>query len=194
MNCDKRLAMAIAPDCDNPHVGGMEPDGVIINRADVDFDACVREKNIISTLALKSGKKGFEVYQTGNNPFTGSNSAFAAGTYINKFTHQVNLLVFDHSAECSEKVIDQFANGQFIAVLKNKHAGADGKSKYQVYGYEAGLRMTEGTHDQYSEDTEGGWAIALQETAPTSGLFLYSTSISATDAAFESLKSEAAGG
>lgn len=194
MNCDKLLAMAIAPDCNNPHVGGMEADGVIINRADVDFDACVREGNIITTLALKSGKKGFEIYQTGNNPFTGSNSAFAAGTYINKFTHQVNFLVFDHSAECCEKIIDQFANGQFITILKNKHVGADGKSKYQVYGYESGLRMTEGTHDQYSEDTEGGWAIALQETAPTSGLFLYNTSIAATDTAFESLKSVAAGG
>ena len=193
-NCDKLLAMAIAPDCNNPHVGGFEADGVIINRAAVDFDACVREKNIITTLALKSGKKGFEVYQTGNNPFTGSNTAFVAGTYINKFTNQINLLVFDHSAECCENVIDQFANGQFIAVLKNKHVGSDGKSKYQVYGYESGLRMTEGTHDQYSEDTDGGWAIALQETAPTSGLFLYNTSISATDAAFESLKSVAAGG
>lgn len=193
MNCDKRLAMAIAPDCDNPHVGGMEPDGVIINRADVDFDASVREKNIITTLALKSGKKGFEIYQIGNNPFTGSNSAFAAGTYINKFTHQVKFMVFDHSAECCEKVIDQMANGQFIVVLKNKHVGSDGKSKYQVHGFESGLRMTEGTHDQYSEDTEGGWAITLQETAPTSGLFMYNTSISATDAAFESLKSGAAG-
>lgn len=189
MNCDKLLAMAIAPDCNNPHVGGIEPDGVIINRADIDFDACVREKNIITTLALKSGKNGFPISQIGNNPFTGGNTAFTAGTYINKFTKQVNFVVYDHSAECCEKIIDQLANGQFVVVLKNKHAGADKKSRYEVFGFEAGLKMSEGSHDPYSEDTDGGWAVALQETAPTSGLFMYSTSLSATDGAFESLKS-----
>ena len=188
-NCDKLLAMGISPDCSNPHVGGYEADGVIINRVAVDFDASSREGNIISNLALKSGKKGFEIYQIGNSPYTGSNTAFTSGTYINKFTHQVNFLVFDHSAECCQNVIDQMANGQFLVVMKNKHAGSDGKSKYQVYGFESGLRMTECTHDQYSEDTDGGWAIALQEVAPTSGLFLYSTSITATEAAFQSLKS-----
>ena len=189
MNCDKLLALGISPDCDNPHIGGMEADGVIFNRADVDFDASTREKNIITNLALKSGKKGFEIFQIGNNPFTGSNSAFVAGTYINKFTHQVNFLIYDHSAECCEKIIDQLANGEFVVVLKNKHVGADSKSKYQVYGYEAGLKMTEGSHDQYSEDTNGGWAVALQETAPTSGIFMYTTSLTATDSAYQSLKS-----
>lgn len=188
MTCDKLLAMDIAPDCSNPHTGGLEADGVIINRADIDFDACVREGNIISTLALKSGKHGFAVSQMGNNPFTGSNTAFTAGTYINKFTKQVNFMVFDHSAECSEKIIDQLANGHFVVVLKNSHAGADKKSRYEVFGFESGLKMTEGARDPYSEDTEGGWAVALQETAPTSGMFMFTESIAATTAAFEALK------
>lgn len=187
MTCDKLLAMGISPDCDNPQVGGLEADGVIINRADIDFDASTRTGNVISTLALKSGKKGFKIYQQGNNPFTGSNTAFTAGSFLNKFTKQVNLVVYDHSAECCSKIIDQLANGSFVVVMKNKYAGSDSKSKYEVFGYDAGLKQTEGSRDPYSEDTEGGWSVALQEVTPSSGVFLYSTSLSATESAFNSL-------
>lgn len=187
--CDKLLAMDISPDCNNPQVGGLESDGVIINRADIDFDASTRTGNVISTLALKSGKKGFQIYQQGNNPFTGSNVNFTTGAFMNKFTKQVGFVVYDHSAECCSKIIDQLANGSFVVVLKNKYAGSDSKSKYEVYGYEGGLKQTEGSRDPYSEDTEGGWSISLQEVSPTSGIFLYSTSLTATDAAFKALTS-----
>lgn len=187
MTCDKLLAMSISPDCDNPQVGGVEADGVIINRADIDFDASTRTGNVISTLALKSGKKGFKIYQQGNNPFTGSNITFTASSFLNKFTKQVNFVVYDHSAECCSKIIDQLANGSYVVVLKNKYAGSDSKSKYEIFGYEAGLKQTEGSRDPYSEDTEGGWAVALQEVAPSSGIFFYSTSLSATESAFNSL-------
>lgn len=185
--CDKLLAMAISPDCSNPQVGGLEADGVIINRADIDFDASSRTGNTISTLALKTGKKGFPIFQQGNNPFTGSNVAFTSGSFLNKFTKQVSFVVYDHSAECCNKIIDQLANGTFVVVMKNKYAGSDSQSKYEVFGYEAGLKQTEGSRDPYSEDTAGGWSIALQEVAPTSGIFLYSTSLTATEAAFNAL-------
>lgn len=185
--CDKLLAAAIQPDCDNPQVGGIEADGVIINRADIDFDACSRTGNIISTLALKTSKKGFKIFQQGNSPFTGSNAAFTSGTFLNKFTKQVSFVVSDHSPQCSSSIIDQLANGTFVVILKNKYAGADSKGKYEVFGFEAGLKQTEGSRDPYSEDTEGGWSITLQEVAPTSGIFLYSTSLSATEAAVAAL-------
>lgn len=190
MNCDKKLAMAIEPDCTNPMVGGLEADGCIMNRADIDFDACERDEenpNLITTLALKSGMRGFPIYQQGNSPFTGSNVAFTAGTFMNKFTKQVNFMVADHSAECCNKIIDQLANGTFVVVMKNKYVGSDKKSKFEVFGYEAGLKQTEGSRDPYSEDTDGGWAVALQEVAPTSGLFLYTGDMSSTETAFQSL-------
>lgn len=187
MTCDKLLAMGIFPDCDNPQVGGVEADGVIINRVDIDLDATTRTGNVISQLALRSGKKGFKIYQQGNSPFTGSNSTFTAGSYLNKFTKKVYFVIYDHSAECCSKIIDQLANGSFVVVLKNKYAGSDSKSKYEVYGYEAGLKQVEGSRDPYSEDIGGGWLVALQEVAPSSGIFFYSTSQSATELAFDSL-------
>lgn len=46
------------------------------------------------------------------------------------------------------------------------------------------------TNEKYSEDTDGGWAVSLQETrAPKSGVFLFKTDYETTAAAVESLVS-----
>lgn len=190
-SCDSLLAAAIGFDCSNPQVAGIETDGCIINRKDIDFDASTRDSqnpNLLTNLALKSGKTGFSITQVGNQPFNGSNAAFVQGNFRNKFNKVVSFLVYDHSPACCHNIIDQIANGEFVVVLKNKYAGTDSKAKYEVFGFEAGLKQTEGSRDPYSEDTDGAWQITMQETgAPTSGLFLYKTDASTTEAAFESL-------
>lgn len=58
--CDITIKKDIAPSCDDPIVPGLEQEGVIMNRADVDFGAVTfnaTRKNVIETLALKTGKK-----------------------------------------------------------------------------------------------------------------------------------------
>lgn len=50
---------------------GLEQEGVIMNRADVDFGAVTfnaTRKNVIETLALKTGKKGYKVQVFGATP------------------------------------------------------------------------------------------------------------------------------
>ena len=56
--CDITIKKDIAPSCDDPIVPGLEQEGVIMNRADVDFGAVTfnaTRKNVIETLALKTG-------------------------------------------------------------------------------------------------------------------------------------------
>ena len=80
----------------DPIVPGLEQEGVIMNRADVDFGAVTfnaTRKNVIETLALKTGKKGYKVQVFGATPFTGTNTALATGTYRNTFTNTVNMVV-----------------------------------------------------------------------------------------------------
>lgn len=76
--CEYLIAQAITENCDDPLVKGLEKRGIIINRDDVDFGAvefAADKSNVVSALPLLSGKKAFEIYQPGNTPFTGSNSA-----------------------------------------------------------------------------------------------------------------------
>lgn len=191
--CDFKLAADLSASCENPSVAGLKNNGYIINFDDIDFDALVFDEtnpNIVKTLALITGKKAYRMYVPGKTPFTGTNKAMVAGTYRNKFTKTVNLVILDNGPDVSHNIIDQLANGQFVIILENKFAGKDHKNTFEIYGLEQGLSATALADDKYSEETDGGWSATLEETnAPRSGIFLFGESITATRAALASLVS-----
>ena len=190
--CESLIAKAIDFACDDLIVRGLESDGLIINRSDIDFAATVfdaQNPNIIKTLVLKTGKKGYEVNQLGNTPFTGVQSTLEVGTYRNTWTHAIPIVVLSNTPDVAHNIIDGLSNGTFVVILRNKFKGATGDAEYQVYGYTQGLVASEGTNDKYSDDTDGGWLITLQETgARLSAMFLWNTDAATTAAAYEALK------
>ena len=190
--CESLIAKAIDFACDDLIVRGLESDGLIINRSDIDFAATVfdsQNPNIINSLVLKTGKKGYEVNQLGNTPFTGVQSTLEVGTYRNTWTHAIPIVVLSNTPEVVHDIIDGLSNGTFVVILRNKFKGTNGDAEYQVYGYTQGLVASEGTNDKYSEDTDGGWIITLQETgARMSAMFLFNTDATTTAAAYEALK------
>ena len=190
--CESLIAKAIDFACDDLIVRGLESDGLIINRSDIDFAATVfdsKNPNIINSLVLKTGKKGYEVNQLGNTPFTGVQSTLEVGTYRNTWTHAIPIVVLSNTPDVAHNIIDGLSNGTFVVILRNKFKGSTGDAEYQVYGYTQGLVASEGTNDKYSEDTDGGWIITLQETgARMSAMFLFNTDATTTAAAYESLK------
>lgn len=194
--CETLIAKDIAIACEDIVSKGLEADGIIINRADIDFTKTVFDddnKSIIKQLVLKSGKKGYKVVQNGNTPFTGTTSSLTVGTYGNKWTHEVKIVVLANTPDVTEGVIDKLANGKFVLILRNVTKGTEGKGEYQVYGYAQGMTCSAGENDKYSEDTEGGWLMTLQETsAPKSAMFLYNTDSSTTAAQYESLLTQSA--
>ena len=194
--CENSLKQAIVVNCDEPIVPGFEDKGIIVNRADIDFAATslsADRKNVIESLVLKTGKKAYECVQLGNNPFTGTSTTLAVGTYRNTFTNTVNLVVLDNDPDVCSNIIDGLANGKYVVILENKHKATSkttnsGDAAFQVYGWYQGLKAAEITDEKYSEDTDGGWLVSLQETkAPKSGVFLYKTDYETTKTAFESL-------
>lgn len=189
--CQSIIQADIQSSCSDPLIRGFESDGVIINRADIDFSQTVFDSidaNIIKSLVLKTGKVGFQILQDGQTPFTGTNTALATGTYRNTFTNQINCVVLDINPATSWKVVDGLANGEFVVILKNKTKGTSGKAEYQVYGYYQGLHATELAQDKYSEDTDGGWAVTLEETgAPKAALYFFDTDSATTQTAYEAL-------
>lgn len=200
--CDNLIKKDIIPSCDDPIVPGIEQEGVIANRADVDFAATTfnsTRKNVIETLAMKSGKKAYKIVVYGGTPFTGTNIALTTGTYRNTFTNTVNMVVLANSPDVCGDIIDGLANGEFVVVLENKSKDLQkednpGDSAFQVYGYYQGLKAAEISNDKYSEDTDGGWLVSLTETkVPKSALFLYKTSYETTKAAVDALTSAVGG-
>lgn len=189
--CDFKLAADIAGSCESPQVAGMKNTGYLINYDDIDWDNLAKSDDndhIVTSLALLSGKRAYKVVVPGKTPFTGTQSAMTAGTYRNKFTKSAHIVVLDSGPDVTKNVIDQLANGKFVFIFENKYQGEDKKNTFEIYGLEQGLSASEMTNEKYSEDTDGGWAVTLEETnAPSSGMFLFNESISATRAALASL-------
>lgn len=193
--CESLISQDINISCADQVTSGLESDGIIINRSDIDFSKTVFDAqlpNIIKTLVLKNSKRGYEIKQEGNNPFTGTKSELNVGTYRNTWTHDVPLIVLANTPDVCANIIDGLANGKFVVILRNTTKGTDGKGEFQVFGYAQGLKASAGENDKYSDDTEGGWLITLQETkAPKSAIFFYDTDTKTTTAAYESLKTPA---
>lgn len=191
--CSSLISKDINFACEDLIVRGLEADGIIINRDDIDFASTTfdtNKPNVIKSLILKASKKGYQVIQNGQTPFTGTQSALTVGTYRNTWQHTVSLVVLANNPEVNEKIIDGLANGTFVVILRNVSKGSTGDGEYQVYGYAQGLKASEITEEKYSEDTDGGWLVNLQETAaPRSAMFFFDTDSATTAAAYEALLS-----
>ena len=191
--CDSYISRDIAVNCDSMLTRGMEEDGIIINRGHIDFANTVfgDKKNIIKTLVLKSGKKGYEVRSAGATPYTGTTTSMVKGTYKNTWNNTVPIVILDNSPEVCEEIVEGLANGTFVVILRNKTKGENGNSEFQIYGYHQGLMAETNENDKYSEETDGGWLATLQETgSPKAAMFLYNTDADTTAAAYESLKAQ----
>lgn len=148
--CDITIKKDIAPSCDDPIVPGLEQEGVIMNRAEVDFGAVTfntTRKNVIEALALKTGKKGYKVQVFGATPFTGTNTTLATGTYRNTFTNTVNMVVLANDPDVCNDIIDGLANGDFVVVLANIYL-----DKFDKYMNEYANKFNKGTVRSRNKD------------------------------------------
>lgn len=198
--CDFLLAKDIAASCSDPVVPGFEQEGVIMNRDEIDFGAITFDSarsNVISQIAMLAGKRAYKVRVLGNTPFTGTTTSFVSGTYQNTFTNTVQFVVLDNGPDVCESVIDALANGRFVMILENTFKGLNketnkGDAAFQIYGYTQGLAASAIENNKYSEDTNGGWLVTMQETkASKSGMFLYKSDYATTKKMFESLTDKA---
>lgn len=189
--CNSLIANDIDFACDDLVVAGLEADGIIINRDDIDFGDAVFDNNnanIIQTIVLNSGKQGYQVVQQGNTPFTGTVSNLVVGTYRNTWTHEIPIAVLANEPSVAKNIIDGLTNGKFVLILRNKHKGSTGDGEYQVFGWWQGLVATAGTNEKYSEETQGGWLITLTETnAKQSATFFFNTDSDTTATAYNAL-------
>lgn len=188
MNCSKIISMNIGDKC-APIVKGYKDRAIIINYDDIDFDALSYDadnEHIVSTLTLKDGKFGYLVKQRGAQPFNGSNSAMAQGTYQNDVTNTIQIVI-PRDAENTSKVAQPLANGaQVVVILETKSKGADGKSAFEIYGLDGGMTATAHTAD-VNGDAGKNYIYTLTEVTTNVGLFLHSSSYEATKLMVEGL-------
>lgn len=119
----------------------------MVNFADIDKDTSVVTKNVISSLVLKDGKNGF-AFESLDDSTLGEFSA-NVGTYFSNWQHDVTLRIFAKSQE-AKNFLDSSLNARVVFVVENRESG---ETKFECYGWDSGLKISEVTGS--TEVTDG---------------------------------------
>lgn len=188
MNCSRISKNLVLAACTNA-VAGIEPEIILLNKADIDSVAL--ESGVLSEITLKDAVYGVK-YTSAKNAFEAT-VALNKGTYMNSFTHGVVCRVFSREQQTKDE-LNRLANAKVVAIVKNLDAHND-ETKYEVYGLESGLVMT----DLQFASTDGDGVVytfnlgsddnARESELPAS---FYKESLATTEAALTALLAPAA--
>lgn len=190
--CDSLLSVANVFDCDNPPIGGAEINMIAINRADIDIAVTTfltsYEKEVMTNLTLKVGKKGylFQGHKTSNNP---GFELVKKEIGKDKFRHLLDAVIFNNSKD-AKKSLNEFASGaNIVLVVENVGKGAQNKDAFEVYGYHAGLEIQTAT--RRVNENEGTTAVTFSSVEnkeePFAPYLLLSTDYATTKSLFDGL-------
>ena len=156
LDCSKIKTGFINQACGKPAIAGTTARVILLSYSDVDKSKSVVTDNVISSLILKAGATGYEVDSLPNA--TVGSDTINAGTYLKTHQHNVVVRIFKKS-EAAKKFVNGLTNARVIAIVENNDTGDNGDTKYEVYGWDSGLELTEITVT--TEMTDG---VAYQVT------------------------------
>ena len=142
--------------CGKQAIAGTTARVILLSYSDADKSKSVVTDNVISSLILKAGATGYEVDSLPNA--TVGSDTINAGTYLKTHQHNVVVRIFKKS-EAAKKFVNGLTNARVIAIVENNDTGDNGDTKYEVYGWDSGLELTEITVT--TEMTDG---VAYQVT------------------------------
>lgn len=156
LDCSKIKTGFINQGCSKPVIAGTTARVILLSYSEVDKSKSVVTDNVISSLILKAGATGYEVDSLPNA--TVGSDTINAGTYLKTHQHNVVVRIFKKS-EAAKKFVNGLTNARVIAIVENNDTGDNGDTKYEVYGWNSGLELTEITVT--TEMTDG---VAYQVT------------------------------
>lgn len=167
--CDKAIAKSIESSCNVKK--GIARKGKIISRADI-IDTDLGNVPSNHTLSkITSSKAAYDIVAPGTTPFSGLLQSMNVGTYANDFAVDIPIVILNNNPDVVD-IVEGLANGEYVIVLENKDGGDDSNSgKYQVYGWEIGLKASAATREPYGDNP--GWNVTMhEEGASAAGIFL----------------------
>lgn len=187
LDCSKIKTGFINQVCSKPAIAGTTARVILLSYSDVDKSKSVVTDNVISSLILKAGATGYEVDSLPNA--TVGSDTINAGTYLKTHQHNVVVRIFKKS-EAAKNFVNGLTNARVIAIVENNDTGDNGDTKYEVYGWDSGLELTEITVTTEMTDgvayqvTLANGTIAQEGSLPMS---LFNTDEKTTDLMVEGL-------
>lgn len=177
--------------CEDTALAGTAGRILLINYSDVDralSKMSATDPNVVESLVLKTGAVAYEVDSMPGSAVLGE-SGLVVGTYKSGFSHSVTGRIFKKN-EDAKSFINQLPNALVIALVENKNLGDDGDTKYELYGWGAGLRLTEHTGStDMPDDAPYTFVLATPENTrePSLPPSFFDTDMATTDAAVDAL-------
>jgi hypothetical protein len=185
--CDGILSGDILADCENPMVGGLEVNVLLVNHSDIDKTACTfspTNKTVLTNFQLKSGKTGY-LLEGVKQINSLSTELVPKETSQDKMKHMFSGMILNYSADNKAKLYDMIG-GLFAVIVELKWKGVAGADAFQIGGFDSGMRLSAVTWS--SKENDGNISFELssvegyEETKQT--LSIFETSYALTSTAF----------
>ena len=182
--CSAALAANISSDCDNPRSKGYEQIGIILNKDDIDLAALVINSSnprIIETIAAKTGKTPFVIYNNKANPlpYNGTQTEYNSDT--DQYDKTLQFYYEGIGGQESADVVEPLKGGEYLVILQRKDHRGDGS--FQVFGYQTGLKATA----QVQDEETGYWLMTMTCSEPSAEVSFFKTDYSTTKGLFDAL-------
>ena len=140
MDCAKIAAGLTASECGKMATAGTGTKVVLMNYDDIDKASSTVSSGVCTSLVLAAEKLAY-LFESIDKATTGE-ATFAKGTYIDSYDHAVTLRIFIKD-QSSKNFINSLTNARVVAIVENRATGASGNTKYEVYGWDSGLKLSE---------------------------------------------------
>ena len=140
MDCAKIAAGLTAAECGKMATSGTGTKVVLMNYDDIDKASSTVSSGVCTSLVLAAEKLAY-LFESIDKATTGE-ATFAKGTYIDSYDHAVTLRIFVKD-QISKNFINSLTNARVVAIVENRATGASGNTKYEVYGWDSGLKLSE---------------------------------------------------
>lgn len=187
MDCSKITAGLVAASCAAAEIAGTFSKIALFNYADIDRQGSTVTNDVIVNVLMLGSAKGF-YFESIEDSHVGE-VALAKGAYYNEFDHTITLRVFVKS-ESAKAFVNGLKNARVVVFLPNKATGTAGNQKWEAYGWDAGLKVSEITGTtELADKVVYTIKLASTDTAKEQTLpkTFFDTSLTTTETKFTSL-------
>lgn len=173
MSCNTKIAGDFALNCGyKPKQGIYEK--WLINWDDIDFAASqLDNRNTkVTSLVLKAGKKIYKA--NGNDKSHKVKHALVVGDFGNGYTHTDEIILIYKGENERERVQELVDGARVVTLVKKIDGGLTGELKYEIAGYESGMKII---NDDFDSSANSGTTTIICATKEgeeeATGLKLY---------------------
>ena len=186
MNCADLSKGLIADACKRA-ISGLNSRILLMNYADIDRTATTELNGVVETLQLKAGKYA-HAFEFKDTTLVAEHN-LVKEAYLPTWEHIINAKILAKTQD-AKNAIEVLSRAKVVAIVENKEQGAAGEVKYEMYGYDAGMELTESNNTTaFADGVVYSVKLASPANEKESSLpkTIYKTSATATDTLIEGL-------